>query len=111
MKKLILIMIAAIALSGCTYEVGKNGKYIGYIPDTWQQGIVWKNYRVTVKPTLESSEAHTACIELDNTQAIESAIYAAENKLPVRVEYHGTEGIGFSKCTGNVVDNVLIIQE
>ena len=106
MKEIILIFLAGFIMSGCTWNSGRDGEYVGYLSDTWTKGIVWENYRISIKPELESTEVWHTCLPLDRTDVLDKAKDLKNKKARVIMTYHVTQGIGFGKCVGSVVDDI-----
>lgn len=111
MKKVILIVLIMTMLAGCRFKFGINGKHTGFITAIQQNGIIWKNYRVFIKTSLDSSQEDVYCINRNEKALVDALRQAQEGRIRVTIEYNSYNNIfDPSQCEGDEIENFYSVE-
>jgi len=104
MKKLVTLILVAIAFGSCT-ENYSNGERIGVVTQLSNTGVFWKSYEGHLNVTqtgMNSSVPFDFSIDNDREDpaVIKTLLDAAQNGWKVKLIYHQTRGKNFFKNRG-----------
>lgn len=75
-----------------------QGEHTGYVTAVEQEGYFYKNLRVYVKTSLESSQEDVYCVNGNQTNIKNELQQAQKDKRIVTIKYQGVNGIGLGLC-------------
>jgi len=104
MKRLILIVVCCLMLTGC-WRYGE-GQTVGYVTTT-ESGIIWD--LVWIRAELESSETNAYCINKANKELKKALLETSKKKQRIELSYYNHIGIAsIASSIGEVISFEII---
>lgn len=112
MKKAMLLVLLSITLSACRIQSGSDGRQTGYVEAVQRNGVIWKNYRVFIKSSIDASTSDIYCMNESESDLADKLFQSQEKNQRVTIQYTKYSNFfSFSECDGDEITNFYIVEE